>query len=1130
MNLTCFPVSTTNIFPLSNSKAGGQLFTEFNARSRESVATDSSVEYMIGPSYTHSNRDFLITSQRDGSTDATISSTVIQVSPGRALVNGHYVESLSTINVDLAVANYQLRQESSASLKGRLSIGLIMVYNNYNTVAGTAKVENEDDYYEGVQVVILPKDDVKLPKDTPKDFSKVNMHLLLGDFTYKNGTVTTVTPNESRIKYIDADRLSDTDKLLSDKYVSRSNLDPNQIYTYVGRPHPDSGQGEWKDYWLGSTDSLMVWDDDPTLDVNYQPSTEANFQYNESTGEVNLVMPHKQFDSMVDDSGRRVWFRDKVLSLPVADFGKGTGGTVNKEYTDRIKKIESKIDRLYHLPNGKMRAFIDVLSDRNDLPKIPLAHPGDWPVTSLEIASTVNLLETKVSDMQSVVEALVSGLDSKIDSKIDAKLADYYEQTIKVELTTVSDSLAGIEADLKDLSRRVDKLEISSSEESEEQQIRQLQEAVTQIQNDLESINKKLDGTNPSTDPGIIRKLNKLITDFDNYKSETLETLRTDLNRQVAEAISTIETRYAEIYNEFDRNVKQRLSDYDNAFRNLVIKYHVSDEWVWEPGDYVVVREDRTVEAAVEGRYPSTIYVVAPGWIRNITNVGTIATQISYSSGRQSNSYLSARDVMLRSAPSKLTGGIELDSIELTADQFANTSGNDAITYGAFWDITSYRGTLYRDYFVARYMQDDEDTQIETWFCTYYTPSMLADRYQYHDPIWITGGTPFATEESIGGFVNVPADRYGEGYVRLNDQGYLQLIDYELLLTGVLAYQLGEDRKEGSGLSLEDIQGNLEEYVNDRVVFPNQNKRNDAEEKSEDPNVIHLTLELPKSDEGGIIYLHDIGSRYGSSLYLHIKGSAASNTYIYIQNCDKLRIDCNMDDSAPTILLSRVHLYYDAEVLDKVSMIENLTLWYERYEETDPNLSVDGMTVTLLDEMVTTESFNPWSSLYQNDNQYIYGLRSVTFGPDGSIVGVGLLVGDHITANNDLGKSVFYAGFRLPQTVGLPYPVTRLTRRLKVTGTFVTHYVHQDETGGFDGYVMKETSFTALTNAYNAEEYGKELNALQNFGTGSIAFYSDVDLVSAIYSGTDQDEQEMPEGISCWRSGQLHLFYGGAID
>ena len=45
MNFITFPVAATNIFPAANSTSGSQLLSEWNLRSRETVATDSDVTY-----------------------------------------------------------------------------------------------------------------------------------------------------------------------------------------------------------------------------------------------------------------------------------------------------------------------------------------------------------------------------------------------------------------------------------------------------------------------------------------------------------------------------------------------------------------------------------------------------------------------------------------------------------------------------------------------------------------------------------------------------------------------------------------------------------------------------------------------------------------------------------------------------------------------------------------------------------------------------------------------------------------------------------------------------------------------------------------------------------------------------
>lgn len=914
MNFVAFPVGATNIFPLANSSAGGQLMSEFNIRSRESVATSSKVKYFIGPSYTHSAADFAVYSQKDGY-GTIVSNTVVQIQPGRALINGHFVELLAPINIDLNDANYLANQEGIAALKGDLSIGLKMAYSTYQTLAGSALAENDDDYYDGVQVVILPTAEVKLPTDVPGEtqFSKVNMHLLLGTFTFRNGAISRVTQNADKIRSIDAERISNIDGLLASKYITKSNLDPNRLYVFAGKS-TDGQTVDGRDTWCDSTDSLMVWDNHPTIDIA-RPSSQAYFRYDSVTEDTSLVIPHKQVDGMKNAGGQTVYYQDQVLKLPTADYERNTGGVITSAYTRRIKELDSKINSFYRLPNGQLRQYLPVLSSREDLPLIP---------------------------------------------------------------------------------------ELSSS------------------------------GT-------------------PNYQ--------------------------------------------------LV-------------GDYVLVGEDQTVIDQVNGRYPSTMYVIGPPQVISILqcrrsgNYLTTSTTINISHGTDTAAYKAAYQAMLRKIPAAgsdfdFTGGVELASAEISE---APTPGIQT----TLWDAAAYAGVPNKDYFVARLKSVSESGLHETWTCYYFTPETVSSALSYLDPIWVTGGVPLASETSVGGFVNVPDTAYGNGYVRLNDDGYLQLMDYELLLTGVMAYQLGQDYTEGAGLSLEELQAVLDEHINDRVAFPGSEHIQAAINSGDDPYIIHLYLELP-ADEG-TLQIHDLGSRYGTSVCVHISGAATSNTHIIVRNCDKLRIDNNIE-GAPTIDLDSVNLYYDAEVLDRVNNISKLSLWYERYDDTQPDLQVDGMTVTLLGRIESTETIDPWDSTFANDNHYSYALRSLTFGEDGSIINVGMLVGDSTTANIDTGRSAFAAEFLLPQSVGLGYPSSRMTHKIKITGSFVSHYYLPSD----HGYMMKHTEFSAVT-----QRYSRLTNSVDVKGT--ISFYTDAQILSHI-NGVDPETT-----IDGWDLNTPHFFTGGAVD
>ena len=160
MNFITFSVGTTNIFPMANSTTGGQYATEFNLRTRESVCTPQNVTYMIGPSYAHGEADYKVTS----GTQLGRGSSMIVIQPGRAVVNGHFVQNLSEMQIDLSAA-----RAADPTLVGKLCIGLKAMYSTLPTMAGTLETEDSELMYEGIQVVVLPEAQFKLPADVPTD-------------------------------------------------------------------------------------------------------------------------------------------------------------------------------------------------------------------------------------------------------------------------------------------------------------------------------------------------------------------------------------------------------------------------------------------------------------------------------------------------------------------------------------------------------------------------------------------------------------------------------------------------------------------------------------------------------------------------------------------------------------------------------------------------------------------------------------------------------------------------------------------------------------------------------------------------------------------------------------------------
>lgn len=875
MNISAFPVYSTNIFPLANdTKQGGQLLTEYNLRSRESVGTSESVNYFIGPSYCHSKSDFQVTKQTDGA-GGTVSSSTLEISSGRAIINGHYLETLAPVTIDLLELNKQAKLEGTDPLTGRLVVGLRAMYSTLPTMAGSMMVENEDEMYEGIQIVILPPDKFKLPTDVPNEEDKITAHIKLATFNFSNGSINSLVDNyPERIQYISSSRLSGVENLVSDEYVTKTGLNPKKLYVFSGK-----GSTEDKlDTWCEAQDSLIVWDNNPVLTTDKPKNPSALFT-TDANGKVILKLPHKQVDGMKDTDGNPQYFREKDLSLPIANFSAGTSGTVSKEYTNKVKSVLSQIQNIYRMPGGKQVGFIDDLTNET---------VGESPYNSLPVI-------------------------------------------------------------------------------------------------------------NPS----------------------------------------------------------------------------------WNIGDYVLVRQDGTITGvAIDGiTNPSTMYVVLPGLIKKYR---------FHSKVENSNT-----------PPTDLTG-MQIDIEYLSQGSEVNTDDPDV--YSSYFILDAARGVIDKDYFVLKLWTSDDETTFENY---YFVVSDTGDR-EYSNPVWITGQMQYATEEKVGGFLNVPENQLDAGYVYLDDTGHLVLLDYGLLRSGTLAYQLGESVTIPAGITGEEIQSNLGEYVNNRVAFANSQYKLSAT----DSKVIDITFTLSPEEEVSTINIFEIDSRFNTSVYLHILGESNENCTINIADCEKIRLDISCTGN-PTINLSRSCLYYDTNVLNQLSNISEMSLWYQRYESTDPNLLIDGMTVIECDAPIIPDDIDYWSEATPNDNHFMFALQSITFGPDGSIIGCGLYVKNETSANIEEGSSIITSRFVLPQGAGLSYPIKRLTHRLKVSGCFVTAYTVDSP----KGYMIIDSNFSALTDIYDPYSSYNHLE-------GNVNFYVQahiVDNVTGLLLGT---------ALDAWESNAFHCFKG----
>lgn len=881
MNLTCFSVNTTNIFPMTNTSTGGQLLTEYNLRSIDSVATSESVNYYIGQSFVHGEKDFYLLASSnalDFGEDAAIPANgIIEIQPGRAVVNGHFIESLVPISIDMFELNEQLRAEGKSILEGEISIGLIAIYSTESTMAGSLKPEVTDatgagEYlFEGIQVVILPSDEFKLPGDVPNDEAEVTAHIKLGSFMFTSSGISNVSNNyPAKCRMFDAIRTGSADELLSDEFIKKTGLDPGSHYVYAGK-----GRTETKsDTWCAVDDSLIVWDAFPHKSTTKPELESARFglDANES---VRLYLPHKQIDgsagySVTDEHGQTLYFDPVSLAIPKADYNLGTGGTVDSKYTNVIKKLREDVNTYRMSVGGKQIFYIDYLDAVEDLP----------------------------------------------------------------------------------------------------------------------SIN-------------------------------------------------------------------------DN----------------WNPGDYVLVNQDNTViyESTVIDKKPSTMYAVIPGYVQ----------EIRYAAG--------------------YTGGdgLELNSVSASFEDGADPpSLTDPEIYSEYWgDLTQYRGRRSIDYFLYTYTNENGETH--KYYYIVYTTSAK----EYSDAIVLSGPIPVASEDIVGGFLNVPDTATDYGYVYLDEDGHLRLMDYALLRTGVLAYQLGEDFTTPSGASNEEVQTYLNEYVNQRVAFPNANQIQNAE----NPNVIHVNVTVTDSDDAETIDIYDIDSRFNTSVYLHLYGNASSNITINISDCSRIRVE-NKITGTPNINLYRSCLYYDSSIINYLTNIVDMTLWYQRFALTDPDLVVDGMEVicsanTSVYEELNVTTSESWSTSSPNDNHFMVALKSITFKSNGDVVGASVLVRNASTSNVRTGNFIIRTSFELPQGPSLYYPKRRMPNQIKVTGQFIASYVLTNPSS----YMVQDTRFSLLTPSYDAYE--------NTITPGSIAFF----ITASIVEDTD------PKYIDAWSTNSFHYFSGSTL-
>ena len=548
------------------------------------------------------------------------------------------------------------------------------------------------------------------------------------------------------------------------------------------------------------------------------------------------------------------------------------------------------------------------------------------------------------------------------------------------------------------------------------------------------------------------------------------------VDKRYTQSIKEIENKL----NSFYQNVKGKQVYYIDARTEDIELPKIKSNW--SVGDYVLVGQDYTADIVSDNvRPPSTMYVVLPGVVTAVEYLGQEEPQT----------------------------GVALHTMEgTTAPDSSGKVGKEMPQF--FTNDDEIRGVVGTDYFVYTYTSGSQTT-------SYYYKVKDTKPREWSTFILLTGETPLAQQQVIGGFYNIPVEEAAvndAGYVYLDENGHLRLLDYGLLRSGTLAYQLGEDIKL-TNLTISEIQNQLNEFVNDRIAFPTTKHQLE----NNIPNLIRITLDIPDEEEGGQLHIRNIDSRFGAAVELVIEGPATENVEIHISDCERLKISSNLRTNGPKISLYRTSIYYDASVFNYIKTshqndafkgMRDIKVWYERFESSDPTLVVDGMTVSEIDAPIISNDIDFWNTASANDNHYFYALKSITFSGEGDIVGCQMLVANDSTNNVDQGHKLVLSKFELPQGYGLLYPNTCLTKPLKVTGSFVSAYLSSSPS---DAWIVTDTNFTALTGVYDRFNEEKSIE-------GTIAFHSNTNIIEANLG---------VETVPGWQSDTYHIFSGGVI-
>ena len=158
-----------------------------------------------------------------------------------------------------------------------------------------------------------------------------------------------------------------------------------------------------------------------------------------------------------------------------------------------------------------------------------------------------------------------------------------------------------------------------------------------------------------------------------------------------------------------------------------------------------------------------------------------------------------------------------------------------------------------------------------------------------------------------------------------------------------------------------------------------------------------------------------------------------------------------------------------------------------------------------------------------NDNHYEYALRSITFDATGQLIGASIMIRNNSTYNVDPGVSIYVSDFRLPQGSDLTYPKSRISKQLRIDGTFVSAYWSTIDSQ----YILTTTSFSAVSQTYTAALTDGELDYVENLGT--ISLFSNTIVTSNVSGRINDTAFSIGSDIDGWTPDSFHVFDGGIV-